>query len=185
MDDEKIVALYFERDERAISETDRKYGPYLTKIAANILTDTEDARESVNDAYMGAWSSIPPNRPTVLRTYLVKLTRRIAIDRLRRRNRSKRGGGEYAMALEELGDIVSGDGAREAAELSALTDTIGAYLRTQPERTRRAFIGRYFYMDSPGEVARYCGMSEGALKSLLHRTRVGLRDYLIKEGFDL
>ena len=102
MEDEQIVTLYWNRDETAIQETQTKYDRYLTKIACNILADMEDSRESVNDTYLAAWNSMPPQRPSVLSAYLAKLTRRISIDRFRYRTRDKRRDSQYALSLSEL-----------------------------------------------------------------------------------
>ena len=184
MEDEQIVALYWERDEAAIYESDRKYGRYLAKIAHNVLGDPEDSRESVNDTYYAAWNSIPPQRPAILSTYLGKLTRRISIDRLRKRTRQKRQATQYALSLEELeGTLSAGNTTEEAMDLKLLGEAISAYLRTLSPEARNTFIGRYYYMDPLSEVARYCGMSESKAKSMLHRTRLKLREYLLKEGF--
>ena len=186
MEDEKIVSLYWDRDERAIRETEEKYDRYLTKIAYNILSNHEDSRESVNDTYLAAWNSMPPPKPSVLSTYLAKITRRLSIDIFRHRNRDKRKGSEYAISLSELGDCVSGGNTtEEIINVKLLADAIGIYLRTLPEEARTLFIGRYYFLDSLKEAAAYCGMTESKAKSLLHRTRLGLKEYLIKEGFDL
>lgn len=186
MDDEKIVALYWGRDEAAIFETDRKYGRYLTKIAHNVLNDLEDSRESVNDTYYAAWNSIPPHRPAVLTTYLAKLTRRISIDMLRKRTREKRGGSEYTLSLTELeGTLSAGNTTEAAMDEKLLGEAISAFLRTLPPQARNTFIGRYYFMDPLAEVARYCGISESKAKSMLFRTRNKLREYLLKEGFAL
>ena len=106
--DEKIVSLFWERDEEAIKQTEQVYGAYLQKIAYNILSDAEDCRECVNDACLAAWRSIPPHRPTVLRSYLAKLTRRIAIKKWKAARTAKRGGGETALVLEELAGCIPG-----------------------------------------------------------------------------
>lgn len=186
MDDEQIVALYWQREEAAIRETEQKYGRYLTKIAYNILADYEDSRESVNDTYLAAWNSIPPHKPSVLSTYLAKLTRRLSIDCWRSRNREKRRDSQYAISLSELEECVSGgDTTQEGFRQKLLADAIAVYLRAISQDARNAFIGRYYFMDPLKEVAAYCGMSESRAKSLLHRTRLGLRDYLIREGFEL
>ena len=108
MDDELIVQLYWDRSENAISETDRKYGAYCNSIAYGILQSKEDAEESVNDTYMDAWNSMPPHRPSILSTFLGKITRRISIDRWRTMNRIKRGKGEITLALEELEQCIAG-----------------------------------------------------------------------------
>lgn len=184
MEDETIVTLYWDRDETAIRETETKYDRYLTKIAYNILSDMEDSRESVNDTYLAAWNSMPPQRPSLLSTYLAKLTRRISIDRFRYRTRDKRKDSQYALSLSELDECVSGGNTtEEIVNVNLLADTIGIFLRLQSEQARNAFIGRYYFLDPLKEVAAYCGMSESQCKSLLYRTRLGLKEYLEKEGF--
>lgn len=184
MEDAQIVCLYWDRDETAIRETETKYDRYLTKIAYNILYDMEDSRESVNDTYLAAWNSMPPHKPSVLSAYLAKLTRRISIDCFRCRTRDKRLPSEYAVSLTELEDCLSGgDTTEEAVNVKLLADAIGIYLRLLPERAQTAFIGRYYFLDPLKEVAAYCGMSESKAKSLLYRTRLGLKEYLKKEGY--
>ena len=186
MEDEAIVSLYWDRDERAIRETEEKYDRYLTKIAFNILNNYEDSRESVNDTYLAAWNSLPPHRPAVLSTYLAKITRRLSIDIFRGKTRQKRQGSEYALSLSELGECVSGGNTtEEIVNVKLLADAIGIYLRTLPADSRNLFLCRYYFLDSLKEAARECGMTESKAKSLLHRTRLGLKDYLRKEGFDL
>lgn len=184
MEDERIVSLYWARDERAIRETEEKYDRYLTKIAYNILNNLDDSRESVNDTYLAAWESMPPHRPSVLSAYLAKLVRRISIDCFRYRTRDKRLGSEYAISLSELGDCVSGGNTtEELVNVKLLADAIGIFLRLQSEEARTAFIGRYYFLDPVKEIASYCGMSESKVKSLLYRTRIALKAYLEKEGF--
>ena len=184
MEDAQIVCLYWDRDETAIRGTETKYDRYLTKIAYNILYDMEDSRESVNDTYLAAWNSMPPHKPSVLSAYLAKLTRRISIDCFRCRTRDKRLPSEYAVSLTELEDCLSGgDTTEEAVNVKLLADAIGIYLRLLPESARTAFIGRYYFLDPLKEVAAYCGMSESKAKSLLYRTRLGLKEYLKKEGY--
>jgi len=186
MEDEQIVSLYWAREESAIRETEKKYDRYLTKIAHNILNNPEDSRESVNDTYLAAWNSMPPHRPSVLSAYLAKLTRRISIDCFRYRTREKRLGSEYAISLSELGDCVSGGNTtEEIVNVKLLADAIGIYLRTQSTEARTAFLARYYFLDSVREVAAYLGISESKCKTLLYRTRIGLKAYLEKEGFCL
>ena len=186
MEDNEIVALYWQRDEAAIRETERKYGRYLNKITYNVLADPGDCEEVVNDACLKAWNSMPPHRPAVLRTYLGKLARQLSIDRFRTRNREKRQGSEHALSLSELEDCVSGgDATQEAVDGHLLAEAISSYLKTLSGQARRAFVGRYYYMDPLKEVAAYCGMSESTAKSLLYRARQGLKAYLKQEGFDL
>lgn len=184
MEDEAIVSLYWQRNESAIRETERKYDRYLTKIAMNILADREDSRESVNDSYLAAWNSMPPHRPGVLSTYLGKITRRISIDRFRYRTREKRRQSEYEISLSELGDCVSGGNTtEEAVNGKLLADAIGIWLRLQPEENRNLFLCRYYFLDSLQEVAKHCGITESKCKTVLFRMRKSLKEYLEKEGF--
>ncbi|MCD2491093.1 RNA polymerase sigma factor [Lacrimispora sp. NSJ-141] len=186
MQDDRIVALYWQRDETAIQETEQKYGRYLFKIANNILSDLEDSEESVNDTYLKAWNSLPPHRPNVLSAYLGKITRQLSIDIFRTRNREKRRATEYAVSLSELGDCVSDTVTTEqTADLHLLAETINTYLNTLSAQGRTTFVGRYYFMDSIKEIADYHGMSESKVKSMLYRTRKGLRIYLEQEGYNL
>lgn len=186
MQDEKIVELYWQKDESAIKETQQKYDRYLYKIAYNILADSEDSKESVNDTYLGAWYSMPPHKPVVLSAYLGKLTRRISIDIFRKKNREKRRGSQYAISLTELEECISiGDTTAEAVEVKVLGEALNRFLQGVSEEARHAFIGRYYFLDSVKEVAVYCGMSEAKAKSLLYRTRLELKVYLEKEGYVL
>lgn len=184
MEDQQIVELYWQRDQLAIEHTQRKYGRYLAKVAYHILYDLEDCAESVNDTYMAAWNAMPPHRPQSLCAFLSKLTRRISIDLLRKKQSAKRGGGEYETLLEELAQCLpGGQDPEETVNSRELAKTIEQFLLTLPERTRNVFIGRYFYMDSVREVARYCGLSESNTKVILHRTRTALSEYLKEEGY--
>lgn len=138
MEDQQIVELYWRRDEEAVTETRRKYGGYLTKIADNILASREDGEEAVSDTCLRAWNSIPPDRPESLSAYLGKIVRRVSIDALRRRTRQKRGGGEYALSLSELEECVpGGPGPEEEVELTLLEE---ANARRQSPRRRAGWL---------------------------------------------
>lgn len=186
MKDAEIVALYWDRNEDAIQQTQQKYGAYLSKIAYNILSDLEDSKECVNDTYLKAWNSMPTHRPSVLSTYLGKITRQLSIDVFRKKNSAKRHASEYALSLEELGDSFSdGTTPEQALDAKLLDEAINSFLRALPDDERSTFIGRYYFFDSLKDVAGYCGMSEARAKSMLYRTRQSLKAYLVKEGFDL
>ncbi len=182
MEDKKIVALYWARSEAAIAETSAKYGSYCYTIAHNILSDPEDARECVNDAFLGAWNSIPPHCPSVLSAFLGKLTRRIAIDKVRSRNAKKRGQGELALALEELSECIpSGQNVEQEVERKELVRALNAFVHSLPLRERRVFLYRYWYLDSIASISRRFGFSQSKVKMMLHRTRRKLLSFLEKE----
>ena len=182
MDDERIVALYWSRSDAAITETASKYGSYLNNISYNILVNREDAQECVNDTYHNAWNSMPPHRPSILSTFLGKITRRISIDRWRKMSADKRGGGELPLVLDELEDCISGSGSVEdEIERRELTKLFNSFLETLSVTERRVFLCRYWYMDSIQSIARQFGFSQSKVASMLHRTRKKLRAVLEKE----
>ena len=184
MDDELIVKLYWERSASAIELTDLKYGAYCNSIAYNILRSREDAEECVNDTYMDAWNAIPPHRPSILATFLGKITRRISIDRWRAINRIKRGGGEMPLALEELEQCIAGGHSPEQEiERKELVEAINRFLDTLAVPERRVFLARYWYMDSIQEIASHFKFSQSKVMSMLFRTRNKLRRQLEKEGY--
>ena len=184
MNDKNIVDLYFNRDEEAITQTDKKYGRYCYSIAYNILTNKEDAEESVSDTYMTAWRAIPPRRPSVLSTFLGKITRHISIDRWRERSAYKRGGGEVTLALDELEDCVAGlQNVEMEYERKELIRAYVKFLDTLPITDRRVFLCRYWYVDSVEAIAEKFGFSQSKVKTMLYRTRKKLRKTLWEEGF--
>ncbi len=184
MQDEKIVELYWLRDESAIEETRKKYENYLRKIAYNILYNIEDSRESVNDTYLAAWESMPPHRPSILSSYLGKIARRISIDVFRRKQRQKRCLSEYELSLDELSDVASTDELpQEQFDVKALGDRINAFLLTLDQKERNLFVLRYFFFEPLKSAAKSCRMSESAAKSMLFRTRCALKTFLESEGY--
>lgn len=186
MKDERIVELFFDRSEEALKETEKKYGRYLYKIASGILNNKSDSEESVSDTYLAAWNSIPPQRPQKLSAYLGKLTRRISIDILRRKTSQKRGGTQYELSLNELEDCVKSTSTfEEDMENKELGAALSSFLRTLSKENRCLFVERYFFCNSLKDSAKKLGISEAKAKSSLYRTRLLLRDYLIKEGFEI
>lgn len=183
LEDTEIIALYQNRDEDAIRQTEKKYSGYLTKIALNILGSREDSEECVNDTYFKAWNTIPPNVPAALSHYLGKITRELSIDRLRRKTSQKRGGSEYELSLEELRECAAPDNTEQAADLSALVALIGKFLRSCRDSERDMFVCRYFFCDSLKEIAGYFGDSEAKIKSTLFRLRKKIKKYLESEGY--
>ena len=184
MEDQQIIELYWGRSERAIEETAAKYGRYCHAIALGILHDDMEAEESVNDTWLDAWNSMPPHRPSVLAAFLGQITRRISIDRWRRRSAEKRGGGEIAVALEELSECATGGGdVEQEAELRALGEALNDFLHSLPRTEQQVFLCRYWYMDSIEDISKRFGFSQSKVKSMLHRTRGKLRGYLTEKGW--
>mgnify|MGYP004635674027 FL=1 len=184
MDDQSIVALFWDRSEQAIAETDRKYGAYCYSIAYHALANSEDAEESVSDTYMAAWNQLPPHRPSILATFLGKITRRISINRWKAKNTAKRGGGQITLTLEELDDCVDGkQNIERAYESHELVWAFNRFLETLPETERDVFLRRYWFFDSIADIAESFGFTQSKVTSMLYRTRGKLRKQLEKEGF--
>lgn len=186
MEDSKIVQLYWNRDEQAIDATADKYGRYCASIARNILGNPEDAEECVNDTYLNAWNAMPPSRPGILSTFLGKITRNLSFNRYQYNTADKRGGGETAVVLEELLDVVSdGEDPMQVMEYRELVKAIDAFLAGLPAQKRRIFVCRYWYFDSVSGIASQFHMTENNVSVTLNRIRAQLRDYLLKGGFTL
>ena len=184
MEDREILALLERREEDALRETDARFGGACRATARNILGSEPDAEECWNDALLRAWYAIPPERPKHFRAYLLKLTRRLAIDRARARAAEKRGGGELPLVLDELSECVPGGaGTEDAAMAKAVGEAVSRFLLTLPERERTIFVRRCFHVAPNCGIARALGMRENAVAASLLRTRRKLRAYLEKEGY--
>lgn len=182
MDDNKIIELYWNRSEDAISETAAKYGGYCYTIAYNILSNSEDSEESVNDTWLAAWNSMPPKRPKLLAAFLGKMTRYISLDRWKNRTAAKRGGGEVPLVLEELEECISGEDSVEKEYLKKeFAMMMNGFLENLPEPERKVFLCRYWYLDSIEDIAKRFSFSESKVASMLHRTRGKLRKMLEQE----
>lgn len=183
MEDRQIVALYWERNERAVDETAAKYGRYCFSIAKHVLANKEDAEEAVNDTYLCAWERIPPHKPSPLSTFLGKITRRISLNKYRDKNREKRGGGEVPLVLEELSECVaSGERPENTVLQRELSRSINAFLSTLGKQERDVFVSRYWFLFSVREICERFGFGESKTKSMLSRTREKLKRYLLEEG---
>lgn len=183
MEDKNIVDMYWARNENAITETANKYGKYCFSIAFNILSNTEDAEESVNDSYLNAWNSMPPHRPAIFSTFIGKITRFISLKKWRDKRTQKRGSGNIDYAYEELSECIPASGGiEEFLETQELAKIIDAFLDTLPAAEEKVFICRYWYFDSISAISNQFGFSESKVKSILHRTRKKLLSKLIEEG---
>lgn len=183
MDDEKIINLYWQRDESAIDESQIKYGKYINSIAYRILQSLEDASECENDTYLSAWNTMPPTMPKSLKGYLGMLCRSCSLDRWRRSNAQKRGAGETQVSLSELEECVP-DNKTVADELEEkeLAEIITYFLRKLPEDECSIFLYRYWHLASIKEIREKFGMTESKIKTTLYRTRNKLKEQLIREG---
>jgi RNA polymerase sigma factor (sigma-70 family) len=185
VEDVHIIDLYWQRNERAIQETNTKYGPYCFTVAKRILCNREDSEECVNDTWIKAWNSIPPQRPNFLRMFLTRITRNLAFDVLTHRNAAKRGSGVVAIAFDELEDCVASTADVETeCQLNELTVSINRFLHLLPRRECDIFLRRYFFMESISEIANRYGMKESNAYVVLSRTRAKLKRHIAREGYD-
>ena len=186
MTDKEIIELYWKRDEAAIAATSDIYGNYCYCIAYHILHSKEDADECVNDTWLNACKSIPPQRPHRLSTYLGKITRNLSLNRHKLLTAQKRGMGQVELTLSELEECVpASTDLEQVADEMALVNAIEVFLRAQPRTARNIFVGRYWYLYPIRELASAYQMSESKVVSLLFRMRNKLKLHLEKEGIFL
>ena len=182
IDDEKIIDLFFERSEQGIRELDHKYGAICHTLSYNILNNRQDAEECVNDAYLGAWNTIPPVRPNPLLSYIVKIVRNISLKIYWRKEAAKRSG-HYKIALEEIENCIADqktvENEIEARELALI---IGEFLDTLTLENRVIFMRRYWFADSYKNIAEFLGLSEKNISVRLTRIREKMKQYLMERG---
>ena len=184
MEDAEILRLYNARDEAAISESRRKFGPLIRALALRLLQSREDAEETENDTYWKVWNAVPPAQPSPLAPYFSAVCRRTALDRLKTKTREKRGGGVYEASLSELAEVIpDGDDGRTYADTVALKNALNAFLSALTPDARLIFLRRYWYMDSVAEISKRYSVSEGKVKTVLFRLRGDLKDHLKREGY--
>ncbi len=182
MEDDEILQLYNARDESAIRESRRKFGPLLRSLALRLLRSNEDAEETESDTYLKVWNAVPPAQPLPLAPYFAAVCRRTALDRLRTRARAKRGAGAYEESLCELAESIPGcDDGRSFADAVALRNALNTFLSALTPDARLIFLRRYWWFCSVSEIAHSCGMTQGAVKMSLSRTRAKLKAFLKEE----
>lgn len=181
MEDTEIISMLIARRESALDEIIRRYGRMLKSFAGRILPTAQDAEECVNDALLDLWNTIPPQRPASLASYSAMLTRRRAVDRIRRLNAKKRGGGVYLVALDELEECIPKSAAFDE-DTEPLREAINSFLAGLPAGDRLLFMGRYFALESIESLAESNGVTKNTVNIRLSRMRKKLRKELEERG---
>lgn len=183
MTDKQIIELLFSRDESALFELEKSYGRYCRGAANRILKDPRDVEECLNDTWLLAWKSIPPQRPRDLGAFLAAITRNVAVEILRVNTAAKRGGGETPLIVEELDEALSGTkSAEDECVSNELKDALDRFYKTLSNKERDVFFSRYLYFHSLSEIAGAFGTTQNYVKTILVRTRKKLKSFLEKEG---
>ncbi len=183
MKDADIIKLYQKRSERAITETAQKYQAYCQTIANRILNDRQDTEECLNDTWLKAWNTIPPQIPKVLSAYLGKIARNLALNMYKRKYAGKRIDDRMLVSMEELKDCIDGmETVESRVDSQEIVALLNSYLEQASELERKMFVRRYFYMDTLKEIADGYGVKESYVKTLLYRSRQKLKTYLEQEG---
>ncbi|WP_049962914.1 RNA polymerase sigma factor [Ruminococcus sp. HUN007] len=178
LEDEKIIDLYWERSESAITETDKKYRSRCIYVARSVLNDISDAEECLNDTYLTAWNLMPPERPKFLSSFLFKIVRNHSLNKLRFNNNSRRKK-DISFSTEELEECVDGNSSVEDKfDESEVVNAINEFLESLKKDRRYIFVRRYWYLDSIADIAGHCSMTEDNVMKILSRTRMQLKEYL-------
>ena len=181
MEDEQIIELYFRRDQDAIVQTELAHGAKLNALANRILMNHEDAQECVNDTYLKTWDTIPPQRPNYFFAYLAKICRNLALSVLEWKSAAKRSG-EVLSLSQEMEMCIPDPAYERRLEGEELGELLNRFLESLSYENRVIFLRRYWYLDTIGEIAERCGISQSKVKTQLHRTRAKLHAFLDKEG---
>lgn len=183
MDDKSIIQLYMDRSERAISETDIKYGSYCRTIARNILYDRGETDECVNDTYLKVWNAIPPQVPLIFKAFIGKIARNLALNMYEKKTASKRSNGQVESSIDELAECLdSGNDIEAGLERKEVIAALNEFLSRLEKNKRIYFMQRYYYMKSIKEIAEDNNISEGSLKTMLCRIRNDLKKYIAEKN---
>lgn len=181
MDDKQIIQLYFNRNEAAIQETERKYGRLCYKIACNIVKNASDVEECVNDTYLCLWNAIPPEKPRNFMAFLAKVTRNLSLKKLAYNSAEKRSV-TCTVSISELEEILPDAHCQTEIEDESLGQLINLFLRGEKEDLRNVFIRRYYFYEDVKEIAKRYAFSESKVKSILFHARNKLKKFLIEQG---
>lgn len=184
MTDSQIIALFWDRNEDAIRETDAAYGRRLYAISNQILCQRQEAEESVSDTYMKAWETMPPQKPLYFFAYLAKICRNFSLARLQWNSAAKRSA-EIVSLTQEMAECIPDRRMEQQLEREALGQLLNRFLEGLSRDNRLIFLRRYWYADSVREIADRYGITESKVKTQLHRTRKTLQLFLEKEGIAL
>lgn len=184
MNDLEIIELYFQRNEKAIIETDAKYGRLCHSIANNILNNEQDSEECVNDTYNSVWNAIPPTRPNSFMSFVCRITRNLSLKRLEAMSRKKRSVATV-VSLDELAEVLPDESIASSVTDGDITKAISDFLRNENEDVRNVFMRKYYFFDSVSDIAQRFRYTESRVKSMLFHTRNKLKKYLIKEGIEI
>ena len=186
MSDEKLIDLFFARDESAIKETDKKYGKMLYGISYNVLHDRRDCEECKNDAYLSAWKAIPPERPRMLGAFLSVIIRRISINRYYSVISKKKIPSELTLSLDECSDLVSSfDSVEDGVFAKELGAMINDFVNSLPERKRYIFMGRFWFFDPVKDIAAELGTTESNVYKEITKLKSELKKYLNERGISV
>ena len=182
MEDSKIIDLFFDRSESAVVELSNKYRQLCFRIAMNVLGNTEDAEECVNDTFLAVWNAIPPQNPTILKAFVGRIARNISINKYNRNSAEKRNP-DFQACLDELGECIAGGlEPEDEYDASQIAKYIDEYLDTLSKTNRLIFVRRYWYMDSYEYLSCVTGLNTSAVRKRLSRNVNGLKDYLRSKG---
>lgn len=184
MDDLTIIEMYFSRNEKAIEETDKKYGKLCFGIAKNILASDEDSEECVSDTYLNTWNAIPPTRPVNFRALICRIVRFLSLKRLDYNTAAKRSQ-NMTVSFSELEDVLSNDCFSSDSEYADIGRIISEFLYREKEDSRNVFVRKYYFFDSVGEIAKRYSFTESKVKNMLYHSRIKLKKYLEKEGVEV
>lgn len=181
LQDKEIIRLFFDRDQSAVTESERKYGRACMSVSQRILNNRQDAEECVADTWLTAWNRIPPEKPNSLGAFFTRIARNISVSRLRAETAEKRGGGEASLMLEELDECLYGQSAEDSYMEKETVAAINTFLKKLPRKEKDAFVLRYYHAYSVKEIADMTGYSDNNVRAVLCSARKKLRDHLIKK----
>ncbi len=185
MEDCRIIELFFERSEEAVTELSKKYEKQFRRIAMNILDNERDAEECVNDTLLAVWNAIPPEHPRSLPGFACRIARNIAAKRYQSIHATKRNN-RFDVSFEELAETIScASTPNDGLDVKITADEIGIFLKKLKKSDRIMFVRRYFMLDSLSDIAFLFNVSEHYVSVRLSRTKAALKKHLLEKGISI
>lgn len=183
IDDASLVARMAHGDERALGALHDRHARLALAIATRLVQDAGAAGEVVQDAFLDLWRTAPSydaDRASVT-TWLVRLVRLRAIDRLRRDGAVRRGDGAIDAQLDDALDAPAPDDVDEQVQAAARAARVRAALGELGDEQRRIVELAFLHGYSHAELAERLGLPVGTVKTRCFRGLARLAQLLAEE----
>ncbi|MBL4932169.1 sigma-70 family RNA polymerase sigma factor [Clostridium paridis] len=175
IDDNNLIQELARKNEKALDYLVERYGNLLFKVSYSVLNDRETSLECMNDSLLRIWNNIQSFRGDYKNfvSWIVVITKRIAIDEVRKKDRRATSTLEEFMVVDEIS-------LEKQLEHKETRDRILKEIDTMEDITREIFLRRFFVEESIVDISKKLGMSVSAVSNRILRGKKKL-EFLFSE----